>query len=258
MMVDIYKGQNYIKTDHDGVPSGLVMSARSVLLPLGDDPSWRQLTQRWRLQEAYRPRFPTGEEAVDALLDGGWPVGKVAELVGMASSGKTSLAVATVATATARGELALWVDTSRQFDAASMAAAGVCLEQLLLVQAEEPGQAVRAVELVLEASGFTVVVVDLGEEQRREGRNFRREERARLPLRLARAVERAGVVGLVLTSRPWVGTWAGVQVVFSPGKPRFVKEEGAGWWFAGFTVQAQVERGRARQVGRRVAWVAGG
>lgn len=234
------------------------MSARPVLLPLGDDPSWRQLTQRWRFQEEHRPRLTTGEKTVDALLDGGWPVGKVVELVGMASSGKTSLAVATVAAATARGELALWVDTSGQFDAASMAAAGVCLQQLLMVQAEEPGQAVRAVELVLEAGGFTVVVVDLGGEPEREGRGFRREERARLPLRLARAVERAGVVGLVLTSKPWAGIWAGVQVVFSPGKPRFVKEEGAGFWFAGFTVQAQMERGRGRQVGQRVVWVAGG
>ncbi len=234
------------------------MSAHPVLLPLGDDPSWRQRTQRWRFQEEHRPRLTTGEEAVDALLGGGWPVGKVAELVGAASSGKTSVAVATVAAATARGELALWVDTSGQFDAASVAAAGVCLEQLLVVQAKEPGQAVRAVELVLEASGFTVVVVDVGGEQLQEGRGFRREERARLPLRLARAVERAGVVGVVLTSRPWVGTWAGVQLVFSPGKPRFVKEEGAGWWFAGFTVHAQVERGRGGQVGRRVAWVAGG
>lgn len=234
------------------------MSARPVLLPLGDDPSWRQLTQRWRFQEEHRPRVTTGEEAVDALLDGGWPVGKVAELVGVASSGKTSLAVATVAAATARGELALWVDASGQLDAVSMAAAGVCLPQLLVVRAEEPGQAVRAVELVLEAGGFTVAVVDLGGEPLREGTSLRRTERARLPLRLARAVERAGVVGLVLTSRPWVGTWAGVQVVFSPGKPRFVKEEGAGWWFAGFTVQAQVERGRGRQVGRRVVWVAGG
>lgn len=234
------------------------MSARPVLLPLGDDPSWRQLTQRWRFQEEHRPRLSTGEETMDALLAGGWPVGKVAELVGAASSGKTSLAVATVAAATARDELALWVDASGQFDAASLVAAGVRLEQLLLVQAGEPGQAVRAVELVLEAGGFTVVVVDLGGEEPREGRGFRREGRARLPLRLARAVERAGVVGLVLTPKPWVGTWAGVQVVFSPGKPRFVKEEGAGFWFAGFTVQAQVERGRGQQVGRRVAWVAGG
>lgn len=257
-MVDIYSCQNYINSDHDGVPSGVVMSARPVLLPLGDVPSWYQRTQRWRFQEEHRPRLTTGEEAVDTLLDGGWPVGKVAELVGAASSGKTSLAVATVAAATARGELALWVDASGQLDAASIAAGGVCLQQLLVVQAEQPWQAVRAVELVLEAGGFTVVVVDLGGEELWKGISLRQEERVRLPLRLARAVERAGVVGLVLTSRPWVGTWAGVRVVFPRGKPRFVKEEGAGWWFAGFTVQAQVERGRGRQVGRRVAWVGGG
>lgn len=234
------------------------MSARPVPLPLADAPSWRQMTQRWRLQEAHRPRLATGEEAVDALLGGGWPVGKVAELAGPASSGKTTLAAATAAAATARGELVLWVDGTGQFDAASVAAAGVRLEQLLLVRACHPGQAVRAVELVLEAGGFTVVVVDLGGEGVRGERGSGRGERSRLALRLARAVEKAGVVGLVLTPEPWVGTWAGVQVAFSPAKPRFRREEGAGSWFVGFHVEARVERGRGQQVGRRVAWVAGG
>lgn len=234
------------------------MSARPVPVPLADAASWRQMTQRWRLQEEHRPRCTTGEGVVDALLGGGWPVGKVAELAGPASSGKTTLAAATVAAATARGELVLWVDTTGEFDPASVAAAGVQLEQLLLVRAFHPGQAVRAVELVLEAGGFTVVVVDLGGEHLREGRGFRREERARLPLRLARAVEKAGVVGLVLTPEPWAGTWAGVHVAFAPARPRFVREEGAGSWFAGFEVEARVERGKGQQVGRRVAWAAGG
>ncbi|MGC8917555.1 MAG: hypothetical protein ACP5NF_11325, partial [Thermoanaerobaculum sp.] len=120
------------------------MSARPVPLPV-EDPSWRQVTQRWRLQEENRPRLTTGEEAMDALLGGGWPVGKVAELVGPASSGKTSLAVSTVTAATARGELACWVDAAGEFDPASAVAAGVRLEQVLLVQPRDVGQAVRAV-----------------------------------------------------------------------------------------------------------------
>ncbi|MGC8916909.1 MAG: hypothetical protein ACP5NF_08025, partial [Thermoanaerobaculum sp.] len=102
------------------------------------------------------------------------------------------------------------------------------------------------------------VVVDVGSASWVPGRGFRRGEGVRLPLRLARAVERAGVVGLVLACTPWAGTWAGVQVAFAPAKPRFRKEEGVGCWFAGLAVEARVERGRGQQVGRRVAWIAGG
>ncbi|MCS7182396.1 MAG: hypothetical protein NZ869_04725, partial [Thermoanaerobaculum sp.] len=214
------------------------MSARPLSVP--EASLWRERTQRWQMAERHRPRLSTGEGAMDRVLAGGWPVGKVAELVGPGSSGKTSLAVATVRAATTRGELVLWVDVSGQFDGVSIAGAGVVLERLLLVQAKGLEQAVRAVELVLEAGGFTVAVVDVAGE---EGSGFWGKQRSHLPLRLARAVERAGVVGIVLATTPWVGTWAGVQVVFAPGTPRFVREEGGGYWFAGFQTEAWVERG---------------
>ncbi|MCX7894542.1 MAG: hypothetical protein N2447_01100 [Thermoanaerobaculum sp.] len=135
------------------------MSARPLSVP--EASLWRERTRRWQMAERHRPRLSTGEGAMDRVLAGGWPVGKVAELVGPGSSGKTSLAVATVRAATTRGELVLWVDVSGQFDGVSIAGAGVVLERLLLVQAKGLEQAVRAVELVLEAGGFTVAVVDV-------------------------------------------------------------------------------------------------
>jgi len=54
----------------------------------------------------------TGVPALDAGLDGGLPRGQLSELVGAASSGRTSLCVAAIAAATARGELVAVIDAS--------------------------------------------------------------------------------------------------------------------------------------------------
>jgi hypothetical protein len=220
---------------------------------------WEQLqeeTSRWLVRERHRPRRSSGVEALDHLLAGGWPVGKVGELLGPVSSGKTSLAARTVAQATGKGELCLWVDACGELDAPSLAACGVWLEALLVVRVREIEQAVRATELVLAAGGFTTVVVDLGG-WKGEKRGYRGKERWHLPLRLARAVEGAGVVGLVLAEAPWMGTWAATRVIFSPAQPRFVVAEGSPPWFAGWHLRASLQRGQGVQVGKELAWAMG-
>lgn len=205
-------------------------------------------SQRWITQKRHRPRLSSGIQEMDGLLGGGWPLGAVGELVGPCSSGKTSVAVATVAQATRRGELCLWVDVSGELDATSLAAWQVPLEAILVVRAAEVEQAMRSVELVLPSAGFTVAVVDLGRQKRSSAK-------AHLPLRLARAVERAGGVGLVLTESPWMGTWAGVQVVFSQAQPRFRKGDGSPPWFAGWQLAVNLRRGGVPE--RKVAWAMG-
>lgn len=204
-------------------------------------------SQRWMTQKRHKPRLSSGIQEMDGFLGGGWPLGTVGELVGPYSSGKTSVAVATVAQATGRGELCLWVDVSGELDAASLAAWQVRLEAILVVRAAEVEQAMRAVELVLPSGGFTVAVVDLGRQ--------RRSTKAHLPLRLARAVERAGGVGLVLTESPWMGIWAGVQVVFSQAHPHFRQGEGSPPWFAGWQLEVSLRRGGVPEQG--LVWAMG-
>ncbi len=126
----------------------------------------REQTRRWRQQELLRPCLSSGSASLDAWLGGGWPLGKVCKLVGPYSAGRTTAAVTTVAAATARGEVVAWVDMADALDPASLAAAGVDLERVLWVRPATPEQAVRAVELVLEVGGFTVVVVDLAPTRR--------------------------------------------------------------------------------------------
>jgi recombination protein RecA len=81
-----------------------------------------------------RPVAPTGVPAVDALLDGGLPIGAITEMVGPESSGRTSLALSFVAGITRQGNVAAWVDVSNTLDPESAAAAGVDLSRLLWVR----------------------------------------------------------------------------------------------------------------------------
>jgi hypothetical protein len=207
-----------------------------------------EATRRWRLREKGRGRCATGVAALDTLLGGGWPHGRVAELVGPGSSGGTAVAAATLAAASARGELTAWLDPADAFDPASAAAAGVDLERVLWVRPRGLEETVRAAELVLDLCGFPVVVVDVTGVP--GGRRA-----APLRLRLARATERAGAAALVLTARPWLGTLAGVTLALGRGGARWAGGEGQRW-LDGIVLRAKVERGESgRGAGMRsAAW----
>jgi hypothetical protein len=115
-----------------------------------------------------------GIPAVDDLLDGGFPVGAISEIIGAESSGRTTLALSFLAQRTAEGQVCVWVDVNDTLDPESAAANGVALDRLLWVRCADAGkstnrklearleQAIRAVDLILNASGFAAVVLDLG------------------------------------------------------------------------------------------------
>ncbi|HUV69906.1 MAG TPA: hypothetical protein VMW15_09615 [Terracidiphilus sp.] len=81
-----------------------------------------------------RPVAPTGVATVDALLEGGFPIGAITELAGPESSGRTSLTLSFLARITREGKVAAWVDASDAFDPESAAAAGVDLDRVLWVR----------------------------------------------------------------------------------------------------------------------------
>ncbi len=105
------------------------------------------------------PRLATGIATVDALLGGGFPRGRVTEITGPLSSGRTSLALALIATATRAGEIAAIVDGADAFDPASAAAAGIDLSSVLWARPSRPREALRCAERLLEARGFGVIVM---------------------------------------------------------------------------------------------------
>ena len=94
-------------------------------------------------QAVQAPRLlPTRDEAVNALLGGGLPVGGICEFTGPASAGRTSLALSVLSEATGDSACA-YIDVSDSLDPRSAAAAGVRLTNLLWVRFSD-AQEVRA------------------------------------------------------------------------------------------------------------------
>src|SRR6516164_4843440 len=79
-------------------------------------------------------RLSTGLAGLDAALGGGLPRGRVTELVGTPGAGRTGLACAMAAAATAGGETIAWVDPADGLDPETAAAAGVGLARTLWVR----------------------------------------------------------------------------------------------------------------------------
>ena len=81
-----------------------------------------------------RPVSATGVAEIDALLEGGLPLGAITEMVGPESSGRTSLALSFIAQMTRTGKVCAWVDVSNTLHPESAAASDVDLSRLLWVR----------------------------------------------------------------------------------------------------------------------------
>src|ERR1035438_2631337 len=102
--------------------------------------------------------LPSGIREVDEAT-GGLPRGCLTEIVGPASSGRTSLLLSILAQATARAEICALVDAEDAFDPASAAAAGVRLERLIWVRSRSAESALKDSDLLIHGGGFGVVVL---------------------------------------------------------------------------------------------------
>ncbi len=207
----------------------------------------RELTRKDR-------RLSAPLESINALLEGGIPRGRVSEVVGRRSCGKTSLAAAFISSATRRGEFASVIDMANAFDPSTMAEAGVELSRVLWVsvpssvplwerarervsdtlevlpqffQTPFPSRRrsasnsamrnfLRAAEMVLEAGGFGLLVMDFGESA------FSLAQSS--ALRLARMAERSGTAVLILASRPLCGTFAAMSLELTPARAIFSRD----------------------------------
>jgi recombination protein RecA len=105
--------------------------------------------------------IPTGAISIDyALGVGGVPRGRVVEIFGPESSGKTTLALQVIAEAQKLGGMAAFVDAEHALDAAYAQKLGVDLENLLVSQPDNGEQALEIVEVLIRSGGVDVVVVD--------------------------------------------------------------------------------------------------
>ena len=103
----------------------------------------------------------TGSISLDwALGVGGMPRGRVIEIFGPESSGKTTLALQTIAQAQKLGGVAAFIDAEHALDAQYAKKLGIDLDNILVSQPDNGEQALEIVELLIRSNGVDVVVVD--------------------------------------------------------------------------------------------------
>src|SRR5579863_7858437 len=105
--------------------------------------------------------IPTGALSLDAALGvGGMPRGRVVEIFGPESSGKTTLALHVVAEAQRRGGMAAFIDAEHALDAGYAGKLGVDVDNLLVSQPDYGEQALEIAEALVRSNAVDVVVID--------------------------------------------------------------------------------------------------
>jgi len=171
--------------------------------------------------------FPLGwrhVEPLDILCAGNrdFPRGRISEIIGTRSSGRTSVLHALLAASTGRGEYAALVDSKDAFDPCSAAACsdagGVELSKLVWVRCGGNAEhALRAADLLIQAGGFGVVALDLAEATP--------AALNRIPptawFRFRRAVESTPTILAVLADRPLAKSCSCMTIKMPPRQAVF-------------------------------------
>jgi hypothetical protein len=178
----------------------------------------------------FQESVKTGLPELDQQLGGGFPLGQMSEIVGPRSSGRTSLLMAILAAATARGELVALVDTFDLFDPESAASTGIDLQRMLWVRGHpcapafprmanrQAGadrvivRALKATNLILQSGGFGVIALDLADAPPHALRHVPMTTW----LRFQRVLEGQETVGVIVGSAPMSRSAGGVSVSLHP------------------------------------------
>jgi recombination protein RecA len=116
-----------------------------------------------KLGEAHKidvKTIPSGSLSLDLALGGGFPQGRIIEIYGPESSGKTTLALHAVAQVQKQGGLAAFVDAEHALDPEYAARIGVNLNDLLVSQPDTGEQALEITETLVRSNAVNVVIVD--------------------------------------------------------------------------------------------------
>ncbi|HLS07395.1 MAG TPA: ATPase domain-containing protein, partial [Bacillota bacterium] len=105
--------------------------------------------------------IPSGSIALDLALGiGGYPKGRVVEIYGPESSGKTTIALHAIAEAQKQGGNAAFIDAEHALDPNYARALGVNIEELLLSQPDTGEQALEIAEALVRSGAVDIVVID--------------------------------------------------------------------------------------------------
>ncbi len=107
------------------------------------------------------PAISSGSIALDVALGiGGYPRGRVVEIYGPESSGKTTLAIHAIAEAQKAGGIAAFVDAEHAFDPSYAQKLGVDINELLISQPDHGEQALEIVDNLVRSGAVDIVVID--------------------------------------------------------------------------------------------------
>ena len=134
----------------DGVLSQIERNyGRGSVVRLGDDPASLQVET-----------ISSGALTLDAALGGGYPKGRVVEIYGPESSGKTTLALHAIAECQASGGIAAFIDAEHALDPAYAAGLGVDTDALYVSQPDSGEMALDIVDRLVRSAAVDVIVVD--------------------------------------------------------------------------------------------------
>lgn len=127
-----------------------------------------EIHRRWG-NEALRPLsalkpqetvIPTGFAALDSLIKGGIPCGRITEINGAPTSGMTTLAMKIIAQAQSQGRIGIYVDLAGVFDPGYAVQCGVQLDGLLIAKPLDTASALDILQIVADAGGAGISVLD--------------------------------------------------------------------------------------------------
>lgn len=105
--------------------------------------------------------IPTGSMGLDIALGvGGYPRGRIIEIFGPESSGKTTLAIHAIAQAQKQGGIAAFIDAEHAFDRFYAEKLGVDMESLLISQPDNGEQALEIADQLIRSSAIDIIVID--------------------------------------------------------------------------------------------------
>lgn len=123
---------------------------KGTIMKLADQPQWDE-----------HQVIPSGSIALDhALGIGGYPKGRIIEIYGPESSGKTTLAIHAIAQAQKQGGIAAMIDAEHAFDRSYAKALGVDLESLLISQPDNGEQALEIADNLIRSGAIDIIVID--------------------------------------------------------------------------------------------------
>lgn len=111
-------------------------------------------------ERSYVKRLSSGSISLDVILGGGYPIGRIIEIFGHESSGKTTLALTAIAHAQRKGGIAAYIDVEQALDIKYASDLGVDINSLVVSQPDSGEDALQIAEVLLRSGAVDILVVD--------------------------------------------------------------------------------------------------